>query len=80
MSEGISKGTKDLAKTETKIEKSERRVVLFCYKCNKHEDLPVCEDCDELMELEDDQFHCIECEDVTEIPTCCGKRMTIKIV
>lgn len=67
-----------LAHTETKTGTSERKAVLSCTQCDATQDFPVCEECDEPMDLEGDKFQHHDKE--VPVPEHHGKAMVPKIV
>lgn len=75
----LEKGKEVLEHVETKPVTSERKVVLVCGKCGAEQDFPVCEECGEPMDFEENKFTC-SCGKEEPVPTHCGEAMAPKIV
>lgn len=74
----LVEGAEKLEHVETKAAASERKVVLSCTKCGETQDFPVCEECGEPMNLEEDKFSCHDKN--VPVPEHCGEKMAPKII
>ncbi|MHA2226569.1 MAG: hypothetical protein ACXAC8_15270 [Candidatus Hodarchaeales archaeon] len=76
----LEKGKGGLEHVETKIVASERKVVLKCGKCGTEQDFPICEECGDPLNYEEDKLECDSCGKTEPVPTHCDEPMTPKIV
>ena len=76
--EELAAGKEGLEQVETKAVSSDRRVILNCSKCGSTQEFPLCEECGEPMNFEENKFTC--CGKEVAIPTHCGEAMVPKIV